>query len=86
MPREILPQLFTGTQAARYLGISRTRFYMEVGKGFIRQHSTPAKNGIPAKRAMYWIKDLDDYIKEFLSINPAGKIYQAIGQRNAIKL
>ena len=74
------PQLLTAGQAARYLGISRTKLWMEVNKGFIRQHSTPARNGIPAKRATYWIKDLDNYIKEFLEIAPAGKLYQSIGQ------
>jgi hypothetical protein len=87
MPREIIQaQLLTGTQASRYLGMSRTRFYLEVGKGLIRQHSTPAKNGLPAKRATYWIRDLDEYIKEFLSINDAGKVYQSIGQRNTSKM
>ena len=83
MPREKFPyspQLLTAGQAARYLGMSRTKFYMEIGKGFIRQHSTPPKNGQPRKRATYWIKDLDNYIKEFLEIAPAGKVYQSIGQ------
>jgi hypothetical protein len=82
MPNKIsiFPQLLTAGQASRYLGMCRTKFYMEVGKGFIRAHSTPTKYGIPAKRKTYWIKDLDEYIKEFLSINAAGKVYQSIGQ------
>lgn len=80
------PQLLTAGQAARYLGMSRTKFYMEMGKGYIRHHSTPPKNGIPAKRATYWIQDLNDYIKEFLEIVPCGKVYQSIGQNNTNKL
>jgi hypothetical protein len=82
----IFPQLLTAGQASRYLGMSRTKFWMEVNKGFIRCHSTPAKDGIPAKRKTYWIKDLDGYIKAFLAIEPAGKVYQSIGQRNASKM
>ena len=83
MPREKFPyspQLLTAGQAARFLGMSRTKFYMEIGKGLIRQHSTPSKNGFPAKRATYWIKDLNKYIEENLALNSAGKIYQSIGQ------
>jgi hypothetical protein len=89
MPREkynFVPQLLTAGQAAKYLGMSRTKFYMEIGKGFIRQHSTPAKNGIPAKRATYWIEDLKKYIEENLALNMAGKIYQSIGQNNTSKM
>ena len=67
---EIKQQLLNASQAARYLGMSRFRFYTEIAKGLIRQHVTPAAvingNKIPAKRPQYYIKDLDNYILKHL--------------------
>ena len=70
----IFPQLLNATQAASYLGMSRSTFYNEVAKGFIRVHQTPARKGITQKHKQYWIKDLDNYITQHLTQSPTTEL------------
>ena len=52
-------QLFNATDAMQYLGIKSTAtFYKLVGMGLI-----PVVQPCPKIRPQYWIKDLDNYIR-----------------------